>query len=278
MKRLEAEAASAGDDAARLQQLAVLAEELSHPTLAERLHRQAAEREPRFLIDLVHFLVRTRQVPAAFEVCQTAWSRLPAKTAAPLALSLLAFPDGRAECLPQLEAKLVKAVEQNAQSMSLLTNLADLRCWQERYAEAEELYRRVLSREPNHAAAANNLAWLLALREHDLDDASQLIDKLIEQHGPSPQLLDTRGCVYLALHRAKPAVGDFTAACDEAPSPSTLLHLAVAQAESNDLAAAQATLAEARRLGLKSDSLTPLERPWLSKLEQTLSRQQAAAK
>ena len=113
---------------------------------------------------------------------------------------------------------------------------------------------------------------MLALRQHDLDDAAQLIEKLIEQHGPSPQLLDTRGCVYLALHRVKPALNDFSAACDESPSARSLLHLAIAQAESNDLAASQATLAEARRQGLKSNTLPPLERPWLSKLEHTLSR------
>ncbi len=274
LKRLDSEAVSAGNDAARLRQLAALSDELNQSALAERLLRQASDREPRFLIDLVRFLVRAKQVPAAFEVCQSAWSRLPAETAAPLALSLLAFPEGRSERLPQLEVKLGKAVEQNSPSMSLQTNLADLRCWQERYDEAEELYRRVLSREPNHVAAANNLAWLLALRQHDLDDASQLIEKLIEQHGPNPQLLDTRGCVYLALRRVNPAVSDFTTACEEAPSPGTLLHLAIAQAESNDLAAAQATLTEARRLGLKSSALPPLERPWLSKLEQTLAREQ----
>lgn len=277
LKRLEAEAASAGDDATRLAQLAALAEKLSYKSLAERLYRHTAERQPQAVIDLVRFLARTNQVSAAFEVCQSEWSRLPAETAAPLTLSLLAFPDGRAERLPQLEAKLVKAFEQNSRSMSLLTNLADLRCWQERYDEAEELYRRVRSREPNHAAAANNLAWLLALRQHDLDDADQLIGKLIEQHGANPQLLDTRGCVYLALHRVKSAISDFTAAREEAPSPVTLLHLAIAQAESNDLAAAQATLVEARRLGLKADALHPLERPWLSKLEDALSRENVTA-
>ncbi|MFM9963082.1 MAG: VanZ family protein [Planctomycetaceae bacterium] len=272
LKRLEAEAASAGDDAARLGQLAALAGELNHGSLAERLYRRAAEHQPQAVIALVRFLAQTQQVSAAFAVCESAWSRLPAETAAPLALSLLAFPDGRAERLSKLEAKLVAAVEQISRSTSLLTNLADLRCWQERYDEAEELYRRVLSREPNHSAAANNLAWLLALRGRDLDDAAQLIGKLIEQHGPNPQLLDTRGCVYLALRRMKPAVADFITANDEAPSPLTLLHLAIAQAESNDLTAAQATLAQARKLGLKSESLPPLERPWLSKLELTLSR------
>ncbi len=276
LKRLEVEAASAGVDVVRLTQLAALAGELSHSKLAEQLYRRAADRQPQAVGHLVRFLVRSKQVSAAFAVCESAWSKLPTETAAPLALSLLAFPEGRAERLLKLETLLVKAVEQNSRSMSLVTNLADLRCWQERYGEAEELYRRALSREPNHAAAANNLAWLLALRQHDLDDAAQLIEKLIEQHGPNPQLLDTRGCVYLALRRMKPAVNDFTAARDESPSPVTLLHLALAQAESNDLAAAQTTLAEARRLGLKSEALPPLERPWLSKLEQKLSREQAA--
>ncbi len=275
LKRLETEATSAGEDAARLGKLAALAAEVSHSELAVRLYRRAAERQPQFVSDLVRFLARTKQVSAAFDVCQSEWHRLPAEAAAPLALSLLAFSEGRSERVSQLETKLVKAVEQNSRSTSLLTNLADLRCWQERYGEAEQLYRQVLSRESNHIAAANNLAWLLALRDRDLDDAAHLIGKLIEQHGPKPQLLDTRGCVYLALRRMKPAVNDFMSASEEAASPSTLLHLALAQVESNDFAAAQATLAQARRLGLTADGLHPLERPWLNKLEQMLSREQA---
>lgn len=276
LKTLEAEVASAGDDAARLSQLATLADRIKLHELAERLQRRAAEREPRFVIDWVRALARRQQVSAAFEVCQSEWARLPAEAAAPLALSLLAFAEGRAERLPVLEAKLVKAVEQNPRSTSLLVNLADLRCWQERYGDAEELYRRALRREPNHAAAANNLAWLLALQQRELDEASHLIEKLIGQHGPNPQLLDTRGCVFLALRRAKPALSDFSAANEEASSPAVLLHLALAQAESSDLAAAHATFAQAQRLGLKGDALPPLERPWLKRLEQALSSEQAS--
>ena len=107
---------------------------------------------------MVRFLAREQKVSEAFSVCLAEWARLPIETAAPLSLSLLAFPDPRAEHLQQLETRLLKAVEQQPRSMSPLANLADLRCWQERYSDAEELYRRVHNAEPGHEAAANNLA------------------------------------------------------------------------------------------------------------------------
>ncbi len=299
LKRLETLAAAAmkADQVARMAQLAALAESLDpqreprpsgsghtvtkeplpdgrgsairrpeFAAVAERLYRACAAREPRFVVDLVRHLTRHEKTADAFSVCLTEWSRLPAETAAPLGLSLLSYSEGRAERLKQLETKLLNAVEQQPKLVSLSAHLADLRCWQERYDAAEELYRRVLNVDSDHTAAANNLAWLLAMREHDLDDALHLVEKLIERLGPMPQLLDTRGCVYLALHRFKPALQDFTAANEDSPSATTLLHLAVAQAELGDKAAAVQSLEQARRLGLTEAGLHPLERPWLKKL------------
>ena len=45
----------------------------------------------------------------------------------------------------------------------------------------------------------NNLAWVLARRRSDLEEASLLINRAMKIAGPLPELLDTRGCVCLAL-------------------------------------------------------------------------------
>lgn len=269
-------AAKSANEPSEVAQLAVLSESLSRETshetaslmtLAEKLFRHAATQEPRYVFDLVRFLSNANRHRDAFAVCLSEWSRLPTEAAAPLALSLIAFPEGRAERMLQLETKLLNAIEQQPRSLTLQTNLADLRCWQERYTESEELYRRVLNVDRHHVAAANNLAWLLAMRGKDLDDAHSLIERLIDRHGSKPNLLDTRGCVLLALHRAAAAVPDFRSANDEVPSATTQLHLAIALHEAGDAEGAKNSLAQARQFGINSQTLHPLERPWLLKLE-----------
>ena len=149
----------------------------------------------------------------------------------------------------------------------MLTNLADLRGWQERYTDSEELYRRVLGLDRENEVAANNLAWLLAMRQHDLDDAQAMIERLIERLGPKPNLLGTRGCVLLALRRASPALQAFSQAHDEAPSAMTWFHIAIGHLEAGDTVAARTSFEQALQLGLFVDALHPLERPWAAKLE-----------
>ena len=277
LKRIES-AANSVNDAEQLARLAALAESVLNASrieaasLVEKLYRNAASKQPRFVTDLVRCLSQSNKPDEAFEVCLAEWSRLPIETTAPLALSLLKFPEGREKRMQQLEAKLLKAVEQQPRSAALQTNLADLRCWQERYADAEELYRRALGLDREHAAAANNLARLLALRQHDLDDAQSLIERLIERRGPQPNLLDTRGCVLLSLRRTAAALQAFTQAHDEAPSATSRFHIAVAQLETGDSAAARMSLEQALKLGLKIDALHPLERPWATKLEASLPK------
>ncbi|TXT35449.1 MAG: hypothetical protein FD138_1346 [Planctomycetota bacterium] len=229
-KRLEVVATSA-KEVDRIGQLAGLAESLGRQssssaseftTLAERLYRQSAAGEPRFVVELVRCLSAQGKSNEAFAVCLGEWSRLPAESAAPLAISLLAFPEERVERMQQLEARLLKAVEQQPRSLVLLTSLAELRGWQERYADSEELYRRVLGLDRENAVAANRLAWLLAMRQHDLDDAQAIIEKLIERFGPTPSLLDTRGCVFLTLRRTSAAQQAFAQAHEEGSKRSSL--------------------------------------------------------
>ena len=282
-KRIEV-AASSANDADRVARLASMAESLcqqsSHAreefaALAERLYRQSADREPRFAVDLVGCLAAHKKSTEAFAVCLAEWSHLPIETVAPLAISLLTFPDQRAERMQQLELRLLKGVEQQPRSLSLLTNLAQLRAWQERDAESESLYRRVLGLDRENVVAANNLAWLLAMRQHDLDDAQALIDKLIERLGPQPGLLDTRGCVFLSLRRTAAAQQAFAQAHEEGPSKTTWFHLAVAQMEAGDIAGARHSFEQALTLGFKVDALHPLERSWAVKLDAMLAKSRA---
>ena len=111
-----------------------------------------------------------------------------------------------------------------------------------------------------------NLAWLLARRGSDLEEASLLVNRAMKIAGPMPELLDTRGCVCLALSQNRQAVEFLTQAADESASPSTLLHLAEAQQAVGDRTAAQKTLKKAIAAGLQRGRLHPLDQDVLDRL------------
>src|SRR5207247_8902970 len=50
-------------------------------------------------------------------------------------------------------------------SLALLFYMAGLRSLQQKYDEAEKIYRQILQQDPRSALARNNLAWLLAARD-----------------------------------------------------------------------------------------------------------------
>ena len=92
-------------------------------------------------------------------------------------------------------------------------------------------------------------------------EALELINKSIDQQGTVPDLLDTRGLVYISLGRPDDAVKDLEESVVLNPSAATRFHLALAYLESNHRKEAAEAFAEATRTGLSSESLHPLERP-----------------
>src|SRR5262249_44691498 len=141
-----------------------------------------------------------------------------------------------------------------------MLELAELRDFQNKYTEAEDLYRQVLKSDRSNGTALNNLAWLLAQKPGGAAEALALIDRAIEVHGPAPGLLDTRATVNLARDRADAAIRDLEEANLESPGAPRLFHLARAQLKAKDRATAAKTFAEAKRLGFDPQQLHPLER------------------
>jgi tetratricopeptide (TPR) repeat protein len=149
---------------------------------------------------------------------------------------------------------------------ALLLPLADLRDLQKRYGEAENLYREALSKNSNNLVAINNLAWLLALKKSkpDPDEALALVNRGINLAGPSPELLDTRGVIYLIQRNGQGAATDLQDCVDQSPSATRYFHLAQAKAllaSGNPQAGVQAAEAwrKAKEGGLRPEQLHPLE-------------------
>ncbi len=115
--------------------------------------------------------------------------------------------------------------------------------------EAEKAYRKALESTPDSPIAANNLAWLLAEKQGNLDEALQLATLAVSKGQTTAGFYDTLGWVYLKKGLASPAVEQFrkAVAIDEAnqrrtgaeANPAYRVRLAMALAKSGAKASAR---------------------------------------
>ncbi|HET8826332.1 MAG TPA: tetratricopeptide repeat protein [Terriglobales bacterium] len=70
---------------------------------------------------------------------------------------------------------------------------------QKRYAEAEELFRKLIKDAPDNAAALNYLGYMMADRGENLDEALGYIKKAIDQEPANGAYLDSLGWAYFKL-------------------------------------------------------------------------------
>jgi tetratricopeptide (TPR) repeat protein len=140
-----------------------------------------------------------------------------------------------------------------------------------RYDQTERLYRKVLQASSENLEALNNLAWLLAFEGGKDREALELIDRAIEIAGSHPSLLDTRAVVYLQMGKPEQAIGDLREALTLNPQkPLLYVHLARAHQMSHRQEEARKALQRAVELGMKPESIDPLEQPAMNGLRQEL--------
>jgi len=105
--------------------------------------------------------------------------------------------------------------------------------------EAKSALRTLLRRHPEHVAACNDLAWLLAEEGEELDLALALAERAIRLDA-RPEVLDTLGWVRLRRGEIEPAIAAFERALAERPEYSTArYHLGLALARRGDAGAAR---------------------------------------
>jgi tetratricopeptide (TPR) repeat protein len=240
----------------------------------EYIGRKGASKDEMLL--LVTTLARQKRYPEAFAQLAEAWqicSRAEAVGAVSVAL-LRGMKPTDEECR-RVEAWLKEASDKNPRVMALHMHLADLYDQRGRYPEAEEQYRILLrpENEPNNVVALNNLAWLLAHKTGEGDEALERINTAVSGMGRQADLLDTRGVVYLALGRTEEALADFREATAEAASPARLFHLARAHLKARDNASARKALGQALTRGLKAENLHPVEQAMCRQVLQELQMQ-----
>ncbi len=137
--------------------------------------------------------------------------------------------------------------------------------------ETVEAYRQVLSLEPYHRQALNDLGWILGVEQEKPSEAISLVNRGVTRYPDDPHLLDTRGVLLTHLGRLAEAREDLEA-CIQATSdlPATraraLLHLARVDVEQGQEAVAGKRLDEVEAIDREHQVLTDEDRREIQKL------------
>jgi len=239
---------------------------------AERLYQLHTGGRPEDQLRRATFLIRQDRLDEALDLIESLPEAFNPTAVAKMCATLLRNDTITESQVRRAEAALEKAVNASGRSSGLLQAVAVLRAFQQRYAEAEALYREALRENPKNYVAMNNLAVLLALEKTKLDEALALMDRAIKIAGPMPVLLDSRATVYIARGESRKAIDDLQKAVglDEGVAPVRYFHLAQAYHQAGDKPAATAAFEKAQQLGLEAKMLEPQERPVYEKLRKSL--------
>ena len=187
---------------------------------------------------LAAFLARQNRLDDALRAIEQAPPSAPPPSITEAAAAILSTKAATPHQLSRLDAVVTSALAKHGRIVPLLLCLAELRTAQERFADAERLYREILGQDRRNAFAENNLAVLLALQDKNLDEALALIEKAIAASGPIPAFLDTRATVYLAQGKFPQALEDMAAVIIDAPRAVFYFHQAQAYQQSGQRAPA----------------------------------------
>jgi cellulose synthase operon protein C len=252
---------------ARLDVAATLLDEFGETSLAQQLFRAyaSASDDPLRGLLLAQHLGRHGKLAAALEVCERAWDKCPAESAAGVSVAhacvaLLNSSEATEEQRQRVEQRVKAAIQKQPKLRGYTLLLAELEDGRGRHKEAAAIYQQVLTQEPRNVLALNNLAYLLVKTGGDSGEALKLIETAIDEIGPNAELLDTRAVIYLQREQPDPALRDLQQALTVTSSPSLYFHLAQAYQMAEDLEKAKEAFAKAKELGIQSATLYVLER------------------
>jgi cellulose synthase operon protein C len=228
--------------------------------------------QPERTLALAQFLAVHDRVAEALEILKKAWTTCKPENVVAASMVLFDVPTVGEDSRRQVEAWVAEAARKQPDMVWLNDKLAAIWIVQGRFDEAESLCRRILSVHPDDGDALNNLAWLLAMRDREkLDEALALINKAIDLYGPTSTLIDTLAVVLIRTGKIDQAVERLTDALQAAPERASLvLHLSWALETKGKKVEAREQFLKAEKLGLRPQTLDPLERAIVQKLRSDL--------
>lgn len=272
----------AADNPSQLAAVAKLMEDLGFPKAADKVLEQLATLSADGVVARVEFLGRQGRAQEALDLLAANSEDFALERAVGMAVQVFRNQTDEASAGPAAErirGILSKAQRDDPGSLVLELLNAEFLSLTDQLKEAEGVYRKLLADKNlgpvQTAIVANNLAFFLA-EPATAADARKLIDAAIEQLGPLPDLLDTRGLVRLAEGDARGAIEDLQDAI-LAPSSLKYLHLAAAELANGDRSAAEKALEKARKAGLGTVRLVGQDTARLRKLEDALGQTAAVS-
>jgi tetratricopeptide (TPR) repeat protein len=269
---------------ATLQRLAALAERANNLDLAEQINKKYAglSKSPEAKLPLVVFLAKHDKLQEAIDICEQLFANPPDRElVASMCINAVNNSSKydqaaleRAAAWLDKAREFAEAQKWNSAS-SVLCALGSIRERLGRFPDAEVMYKRAIDQgnqadKRNTAAAYNNLAWLMVLRDGAVaKQALEYIDRAIALNGPSRDYLDTRAVIYMALGQPEKAITELEEVIKADPQPAELFHLAQAYLQVNKQQKAKEDLQAAKEKGLPL-GLHELEKPAYKKILETL--------
>ena len=231
---------------------------------AEALYRDYAKKslDPRAILLLAGYLARHDRLSDALTICDAAWKTCPHEAVAQTCVASVRAGKPTPEDIQRVERGLAAAKE----SLPMMIQQADWKQYREQYAEAIAIYRAILVREPKQVVALNNLAFLIAVKDGQTEEAMRLIDAALAVTGPHAEFLDTRAIILTRANRAQEAIADLQRSIADAPSAVKQFHLTQAYLKANRVQGAVDAYRRAAEQGIKPNDFHPLERPELDRV------------
>jgi tetratricopeptide (TPR) repeat protein len=259
----------------RLEVVSKMMESLGLNEGAERLLNDYMSQEPRGTIAMASYVGRRGDIDRAFALLEDARKNQPMIEILPCALEALRGHRDKAtkERFKMLEEWVEAGLKGEANPQQIKLLLAELYDLQGRYPEVISTYRDLLTDEEANAyqkaLVKNNLAFVLAITKESpqaLAEALKITDEAIRVLGPTSDLLDTRGLVYMNMAKSKEALADLRTAIAADASSTKYFHLAMAEKQAGNVEAARTALAKAVEMGIDANQFTPLEKANFEKL------------
>jgi predicted Zn-dependent protease len=208
----------------------------------------AAPDRPVVLFALAETLVRTGDAASAIQTYARLLASQPALPDAWLRLARLHASRAEGD---QAAAVLRQAVTRFPDDDHMRQNLAEILLLSEKYEQAEQLFREWLTKQPSNVMLMNNVAFVLAERRTNLDEALALVQQAMARAPLDPGLQDTLGMVLLARGQKKQAAELFGKLVSRFPNrPSYRFHYGLSLLETGDRTGAKRQFSEALRADL----------------------------
>lgn len=259
-----------------LTEVAELVEQLGFPKAAEKLLAESAEVGSDGVVAKAAFLGRQQRTDEALATLERAFGSVPEVQLLGVAIEIVSnngvTPSAEAD--EKLLALCERAARTDPESSMIRLLHAESLVQIGRSEEAIGIYRELLAgpalTPTMTARCSNNLAHLLA-QAGELDEARRLVDIAMEQLGPHPTILDTRGILWLQLGDTTRAIEDFTESL-LSPSATTHLHMAAALYESRQVSESRSSLVKADAMGLRKRRLSLADAQRLDKVDTALGQ------